>query len=68
MEDESSQSSQKIEKSSSSVTPFSINDILKSNDKDTDSADELQELALDMSKSQKSIDGEFLSYIENLLK
>ncbi|CAG9865095.1 unnamed protein product [Phyllotreta striolata] len=52
MEDDSSQG--RVEKSSSSVTPFSINDILK-NDRDDDSGDEVQELALDMSKNQKNM-------------
>ncbi|KAG5875341.1 hypothetical protein JTB14_033721 [Gonioctena quinquepunctata] len=53
MEDETSQHSQKIEKSAISVTPFSINDILSRKIEMKDDDSDVQESALDMSKNQK---------------
>ncbi|CAH1154046.1 unnamed protein product [Phaedon cochleariae] len=54
MEDETSQQSQKDEKLLVSVTPFSIKDILSGKDDDSD----VQESALDMSKSHQRIPGD----------
>ncbi|XP_023013325.2 uncharacterized protein isoform X1 [Leptinotarsa decemlineata] len=53
MEDEASQHSLKNEKNSVSVTPFSINDILSRRIESKDDDSDVQESALDMSKSQK---------------
>lgn len=62
MEDDGSQHSQKMEKSSAgSITPFSINDILSKKDSKDDDSD-VQESALDMSRSHRSDDGELNSY------
>lgn len=47
----------KTEKCSISVTPFSINDILSNKLESADDDSDLQESALDMSKSQNKNEG-----------
>lgn len=47
----------KVDKSSISVTPFSINDILSNKLESVDDDSDLQESALDMSKSQNRNEG-----------
>lgn len=47
----------KVDKNSISVTPFSINDILRNQLETADDDSDLQESALDMSKSQNRNEG-----------
>lgn len=56
MDDEISEHLKKNEKCSVSITPFSINDILSNKSELADDSD-LQESALDMSKSQNGAEG-----------
>lgn len=54
----------KVDKSSVSVTPFSINDILSSTKLESvDDDSELQESALDMSKSQNRSEGKYIIFL-----
>lgn len=63
MEDDGSQHSQKTEKSSAvSITPFSINDILSDKKDSRDDDSDVQESALDMSRTHRSDDGELSSF------
>lgn len=57
MNDETSQHVEKVEKCSVSVTPFSINDILSNKMESVDDECDLQEAALDMSKTQNLLEG-----------
>lgn len=53
-----------MEKSSAvTVTPFSINDILSRRNKEEEDEDDVQEAALDMSKSQRTPDGNYVFLI-----
>lgn len=56
----------KVDKCCSSVTPFSINDILSNKMESAEDDSDLQESALDMSKSQNGIDGKFKIHTTNL--